>query len=1092
MATTLIVLGFYARSRMPLELTPNIDIPYIAVITTYRGAGPEEIETKITKKVEDAVVSVNGIRTVTSASQEGISAVTIEFNIGVSPDTAAADVREKVSAIRASLPTDCDEPVILKFDLNSIPVLYYGVTGKRPSREVRDIADNVIKPRLSKISGVAAITVRGGDVREIGVYVDKPRLDAYGLTIDQLVSLLAANTQNYPVGYVTEGHREYDVRVAGDFRDVDTISRVSFRAPDGRTVHLRDIAKVVDSVEERREGSRIDGSDSVGIVIQKTSEGNTVDIANEVRAEVDRLSHELPKDIKFVLDRDMSVQVKDAVDDVLMSLFIGAALAVLVVYLFLHNVRGTIIVAIAIPTSVISTFLPMFAFGFSLNMMTLLALSLAVGILVDDSIVVLENIYRHLSRGEPPVEAAYNGRSEIGLAAITITAVDVVVYVPIAFMGGIVGQFFKSFGITIASATLFSLLMSFTLTPMLAAHWYRMGEAVEAERGVLGAINRFYHWLDAIYRRALDWGLRYRGLVVYVGSGILVVLFLTIAASVVGKALAPALLPIAILFAVTGLMLMWRNKILALVMSAIGVVSVYVFYGLGIAAGHPLLTFRFAPDLDQGQVSVTGELPSGTSLERTQQVVETVEQISSGIWEVNHMFTTLGATRAGMRGSSDTGPQYFSTSIALRDKVSLLDAMNPFADTRKMRKRSDVQIADELRRKLGTMPGVKLKVAAATGIGPSIAPLEVDLLGDDMGQLTTLANKILAIFERTEGVVNPDISTRMGKPEQRVEIDRDKCAAMGLTVAQVANILRISLLGDDTIVYRERGNEYAIRVRFDDRYRHSIGDLSTIMVGQLAGSDGRLQPIRLGQVANISFGAGPTRIDRRDRQKMVSVTANVERGYASGNIQLDVNRQIEQQGIDFGPVMMKWSGENERMQTEGGYLMVALVLAIILVYLLMAALFENLLYPLVILISLPQALVGALLGLMAAGHALSIVSMIGIIMLVGLVMKNAILLVDYTNTLRARGKSRTEAILESGPTRLRPILMTTIAMIFGMLPTALGLGRAAEFRAPLATPVIGGLILSTLLTLLVIPCFYTYFDDVVQWIGAHWHRRRHA
>lgn len=1092
LVTTLIVLGFYSRSKMSLEMTPKVDIPYITVLTVYPGAGPEEVETKITKKVEDAVASVNGVKTITSASQEGLSAVTIEFNIGVASDTAASDVREKVSAIRADLPTDAKEPVVVKFDLNSQPIMYYGVVGRRPSRDVRDIADNIIKPRLSKISGVAAITVTGGDVREISVAVDKNRLEAYGLTIGQIANLLKANTLNYPVGHIIEGNREYNVRVVGEYRDVATIGAVSFRMADGRTVKLSDIARIRDTVEERRDASHIDGEDSVAIVVQKTSEGNTVEIAKQVRAEVAQLEKELPKDIRFVLNSDISIRVKESVDDVYVSLFLGAALAVAVVFLFLHNIRGTLIVGIAIPTSVIATFLPMWAFGFSLNTMTLLALSLAVGILVDDSIVVLENIYRHLSRGEEPIEAAYNGRSEIGLAAVTITLVDVVVYVPIAFMGGIVGQFFKSFGITIASATLFSLFMSFTLTPMLAAYWYRSGEAVEAERGLLGAINRFYHWLDVIYRRALDWALRYRGVVVFVGTTLLVSIFVAIAASVVRTAFAPALMPLAIAVGVFAALFLWRYRILGLLVGVAGVASIFLAFGAGVASGRPFLNFRFSPDLDQGTVGITGELPAGTSLARTQRIVRGIEEIVSGIPEVAHTFTSIGATSAGMRGVANIGPQYFTLSLNLKDKVSLLDNLNPFADKSHMRRRSDVQVADEIRRKIGHIPGATIKVAAVSGFGGGVAPLQVDLLGNDINELTRLATKIQAIFASTEGVVNADITTRIGKPEQRVEIDRDKCGAMGLTVAQVAMALRTALEGDDTTVYRERGNEYKIRVHFAEKYRQNTEDLRTVVVGQVTGADGKPQLVRLGDVARVSLATGPTKIDRRDRQKRVSVTANVQRGYAPGNIQLAVNERIAKEGIDFGSNTMKWSGENEQMQTEGATMLVTLLLAIVLVYLLMAALFENLLYPLIILLSLPQAMIGALLGLMVAGHALSIVSMIGIIMLVGLVAKNAILLVDYTNTLRERGKARAEAILEAGPTRLRPILMTTIAMIFGMLPTALGLGRGAEFRAPLATPVIGGLILSTMLTLLVIPCVYTYFDDATELVKRLRRGRRRA
>ncbi len=1089
LVSALIVLGLNSRSKMSVELNPKVDFPFIAVITVYPGAGPQEIETQVTKKIEDAVASVNGVKTITSTSQEGQSAVTIEFNIGVQSDVAAADVREKVSAIKSALPEDSTDPVVLKFDVNSQPIIYYGMVGKRPSRDVRDIADNIVKPRLSQISGIAAVTVSGGDVREISIGVSKERLDAYRIGIQQLAQLIQASTLNFPVGRVIEGNREYSVRVVGEFPDVKAIADTSLRMPDGRTVRLSDIATVRDTVEERRDLSRINRRESVALVIQRTSEGNTVEIGKKVRAEIARLEQELPADIDFVLNNDLSVNVEDAVHDVVVSLILGAFLAVVVVFFFLHNMRGTLIVGIAIPTSVIATFLPMYAFGFTLNTMTMLALSLAVGILVDDSIVVLENIYRHLARGEQPVEAAINGRGEIGLAAITITLTDVVVFVPIAFMGGIVGQFFKSFGITIASATLFSLLMSFTLTPMLAARWYKAGEAVEAERGLLGMINRMYHWLDRIYRAILGWALRYRGIVVYVGSGLLVLVLLAIVASVAGSAIAGSLVTLAIVFGVVGLLMLWRYRLVGLIVTGAGVAAVFLAFGIGIAAGRPLLNFRFAPDQDQGTVSILGELPAGTALEKTRRVALAIEEIVAGMPEVENIFTNVGASSAGSRGTADVGPQYFSMNLKLRPKVSLMDAVNPFAKTEGMRTRPAARVTEDVRRRIGDIPGAIIKVADVSGFQGGGAPLQVDLLGNDMAKLNRLASQILAIFRQTDGVINADVSSRIGRPEQRIEIDRTRCAAYGLTVAQVALALRTSLEGDTNTVYREAGNEYKIRVHFAEPYRRSTATLPTIVVGQIAGAGGVMEPVRLGEVARVSLASGPTSIDRMDRQKLVSVTANVKPGFAPGNLSLDINKKIAEKKLDLSNVTLKWGGENRIQQEESVYMFSALALSVVLVYMLMAALFNNLLYPLVIMLSLPQAMIGALLGLMVAGHALTIVAMIGIIMLVGLVTKNAILLVDYTNTLRARGKTRTEAILEAGPTRLRPILMTTIAMIFGMLPTALGLGRGAEFRAPLATPVIGGLILSTLLTLVVIPCVYTYLDDVVElWARLRYRR----
>ncbi len=1083
-----IVLGLNSMSKMRLDLNPKVDFPFVSVVTTYPGAGPSEIETQITKKVEDAVASVNGVKTITSSSQEGISAVSIEFNLGVSSDVAASDVREKVSAIRGALPIDVKDPVVQKFDVNSQPILYYGLVGKRPSRDIRDLADNVIQPRLSQVPDVAAVSITGGDIREISVGVFKDKLEAYNIGIDQLVALLKANNLNFPVGHVIEGNREYSIRVVGEFPNVSTIADTRLHMPNGQTVRLGDIASVQDTIQERRDISRIDRKDSIAIVIQKTSEGNTVDVARGVRKEVAKLQKELPSDIQFVVNHDLSQNVENSVDDVKASLFLGAFLAVMVVYLFLHNIRGTFICAIAIPTSVIATFIPMYAFGFTLNGMTLLALSLSVGILVDDSIVVLENIYRHLTKGEEPIEAAINGRGEIGLAAITITLVDVVVFVPIAFMGGIVGQFFKSYGITVACATLFSLFMSFTLTPMLASRWYKTGEHVEASRGIFALFDRFYSMLDRFYRHVLATALKYRGTVVYIGSGMLVLVFVAIIGSVMKQAMAPALMPLAVIFLVFGLLLNWRYKLVGLVAVAVGVAAVFVAFGIGLGAGKPLLLFRFAPDQDQGQVSVIGELPAGTAIDKTTQVTKNIENVIAQNPDVKGIFTEIGATTSGSRGLASVGTQYFTMSLALRDKMSLLDSINPLVDKRNLRKVPDTVVADQIRAAVGQIPDVNLKIASVSGFGGGAA-MEVDIKGQDISEQTALAQKVLKVFKEEPGILNADVSSRIGKPEQKITIDRDKAASYGLTISQIANALRVSLEGDNTsILYRENGNEYPVNVHFADVERHDVNQVPDIVVGSVSGPGGTSQPVHLSDVADYKPSEGPTKIDRMDRQKLVSVTSNVAPGYAPGNMQLNIDKKLK--GINWGHSTYAWGGENKTQAEEGGYMFAALGLAIILVYMLMAALFDNLLYPLVIMLSLPQAMIGALIGLMVAGQAFSIIAMIGIIMLVGLVTKNAILLVDYTNTLRGRGYSRTEAILEAGPTRLRPILMTTVAMVFGMLPVALSLGRGGEFRAPVATAIVGGLILSTMLTLLVIPCVYTYFDDFSRFISRRIFRRR--
>ena len=1014
----LIVVGLRSRSGMPLDLYPKVDIPYILITTIYPGAGPEEIESLISKPIEDAVGSVNGLKNLTSTSQEGSSVVGMELTLETDIDTAAADVRGKIDAVQMTLPQDAKTPVIQKVDIGAFPILWLGLSSKRPARELRDLADDVIKDRLGKLKGVAAVTVTGGDKREIQVRVDKSRLEAYSISINQVAQALAAGNLNLPSGRITEGAREYAVRAVGEFGSVDEIRnlKVSFSGKDGdRVLTIGDIAEVRDDVAEREETTRLQRQDSIGLLIQKQSGANTVEVADAVKKELKAMKDVLPRDVRIAISFDQSDRAKEALADVNTALWLGALLAVSIVYLFLHNIRGTFIVAIAIPTSIVAAFIPIYFAGFTMNMMVMMAFSLAVGILVDDSIVVLENIYRHLAKGEEPADAALNGRTEIGLAAITITMVDVVVFVPIAFMGGMVGRFFREFGITVATATLFSLFVSFTLTPMLASRWYRKGEAVEATGGFFAKFDRFYHELDVRYRAVLAWALGHRRMVIGGGFGLLIVILL-----------------------------------LAL----------------------PTLGFEFFPRIDQAQVGVTIEMPVGTSLAATDAVVRQVEDTIAEVPDVENIFTNVGSTSSGVFGGTK-GANYGQVNAALYQKESFIDRfLRPFRRGHRMRVRSDVEIAQELREKTASIPGGRTTVQLTSGMGHGGSPIDIELTGSDVDELNAAAQQIKSIIASTEGIINTDVSWKVGKPEVKATIDRVRAAEMGFSVGQIASALRTSIEGNTDTHFRENGKEYDIRVRLNEFDRYRLSDVSRVVIGSVDGS-----PVFLQDIAQIEPSTGPTRIERKNRQMKVSVTADLSPGYYEGNVQRGLSKKLE--GMELGNVQLAWAGETEERRENMAYMVSALLLSIALVYMLMAALFESLFSPLVIMFSLPMALIGAILALALTGETLSVVTMIGIIMLMGLVTKNAILLVDYTNTLRGRGMERNAAILEAGPTRLRPILMTTFAMIFGMLPTALKLGRGSEMRAPMAIAVIGGLIVSSLLTLVVIPALYTVFDDLM-------------
>jgi len=1082
----LIVLGFQSRGRMPAELTPKIDLPYVTVLTVYAGAGPNEIETLISEPIEKAVMSIGNLREVTSSSQDGVSTVVLEFEMGTDLDAVAADVRDKVSAIKRDLPDDAEEPTILKLDIASEPVMTIGLAGTLSPKEMRILADDIISDRLGKIGGVASVNVVGGEEREISVAVDKSRLQAYGIGLGKVIEAISAANLNVPAGSVKEGARDYSVRTVGEFTNAEEISNVRIYAAGsnggrGTTIRLGDIARITDTVAEADRLSRLNGKPSVTISIQKQSDANTVDVAEGVKDELKELQKVLPKGVRPIIASDDSVFVEDSLEDVNKSLLEGILLVVAIVFLFLHTARATFIVAVAIPTSIIATFLPISSFGFTLNTMTLLALSLVVGILVDDSIVVLENIERHLRMRKHPEQAALDGRSEIGLAAITITAVDIVVFVPIAFMGGIVGQFFRQFGITVATATAFSLIMSFTLTPMLASRWMQSEE--DKERGeeeqrrrletgtaslkdridafsgrLFGVLERFLKGLDRRYRGVLEWALANRFLTLVIGFvSLLVVFSMSMPGSAVYGHLSLPRIVIALIALGLSVAAMYHSHSKGL---ALGFGSVMAFIALTI-----YLPFGFSmfPTMDRGEFNVTIRTAPGTSLMATDRVVRRVERILDQIPEVKNggFYTTIvGAAGSGGFGGSETGPQFARIDVKAVDKSE--------------RKRGIQDIADWVSAQTARVPGAEtIMVVVASSGGPGNG-VTMEVQGQNMDDILAEAGRLAKVVRETPGTVDVDISYKESRPEQRIIVDRIRAAQYDMTVAQVAMAARTAIDGDDSAKLRDGGTEYPIRVRYALFDRNKASDVESLIIGTKDGS-----PIYLKDVADVRYDNAPTKIDRKNRQRVVYVTANLAKGAQLGNVSQGINKGLAESARIPGTTI-ETGGMGKIMMESFGYMGSALILAILLVYMLMGALFESFLTPLVIMFSLPQAMVGALLALLITGNSLSIVAMIGIIMLMGLVTKNAILLIDYTNTLRSRGRNRHEALLEAGPTRLRPILMTTLAMIGGMTPTALAVSRGAEMRAPMAIAVIGGLIMSTLLTLVVIPVTYTIVDDLWQ------------
>ena len=1036
------ILGLMAYFRLPAELNPRVDIPTLTITTVYPGAGPPEIETQISKPLEEVIGAVPGVRDVYSSSQANVSIISMNLQVGTNLDVASADVRSKIEGVRAQLPTGANTPVIAKLDLNAQPVLYFGLSAPDQTvQQLRALADDVLRPRLERVPGVASLQVLGGRQREIHVDVDALRLSANHLTMEDVVNALKASGRDIPGGAVSYGSRETDVRLSAAFTSLDAIrntqilgnrgqgtgnsSASSSLNPHPSTLSLpltiADVATVTDSLVEQTSVNRINGQEGVSLVLMKSPEASAVTVVNAVKAALETLKPQLPKGFTTVVLRDDGETVGDALSDVNMTLVLGALLAIGVILLFLHNLRGTLIVSLAIPACMVATFLVMYLASFTLNQMTLLALSLSVGILVDDSIVVLESITRHLNQGESPEEAAINGRAEIGFADITTTLVDVVVYVPIAFMGGIVGGFFKQFGLCIATATLFSLVVSFSLTPMLAARWYKQHEKLEHKRGLYALFDKAYSALETRYRRVVGWALKHRWIV--------------------------------LLTSVTGL-------------------------GLIFAVSFMRLGFAFMPGTDQGQIAISLEMPPGTSLIATAQAAQQVEQAIGSRSDVAATVTNVGQILGGFGSIPQRGAQYAQINLRLIDKASLLDRIRPSSVA--MRSEADEDITTQLRKpllKLAQKLGGKVSVAAVRSVTGISQPVNIQLRGTNVNQLTRFAEQVRDQLKTMPEILDPDVSTRSGKPEVRAQVDPVRAAQLNVVPTLAGAIVRDAIAGNMNAVFLDtsQGDEFPIRIRLADVDRDDPAEVGNVVVGYDMGGNG----VALADVADIQTETGPSAIERNNGRRMVTVTANLAPGIPLGNAQQQIQRDILDK-LPHSNIDIHWSGETETMNENAIPFATALILAAILVYIVMASLFNNLGTPFVIMFALPMALVGALGALVITGETMSLISAIGIIMLVGLMGRNAILLLDYANTLRMRGLERNQALMEAGSTRLRPILMTTTATIVGMLPVALRIGKASEVRAPMAIVVIGGLLVSTILTLVLIPVLYSLYDDLTS------------
>jgi hydrophobic/amphiphilic exporter-1 (mainly G- bacteria), HAE1 family len=991
-----VVFGLFSYPRIGVDQMPDVEFPIVTVSTVLPGADPETIEKNVSKPLEEALNTLSGLETLRSSNYESVSLVVIRFDLGVAVDVAAQDVRDKVQATLSKLPKEIETPVVQKLDLGAMPIVQLALSGPVPIEELTRLAEDELKPGLQRLPGVGAIDVIGGRKREIAVVVDPVRLRSYGLAASDLSQAIASQSIAIPGGRTLEPGRERVVKLETEARSVDELRALVIASPGGKPVRVRDVASVVDGPAEARSSAALNGRAAVGLVVRKQSGANTVAVAEQIMGHLAELQRDLPPGSKVEVVTDNSRFIRSSIEGVQHDLVLGALLAVLVVLVFLRDWRATIVAAVALPTSVIGTFAVMHALSFTFNVITMLALTLSIGLLIDDAIVVIENIVRHLEKGEAPRAAAERGTGQIALAVLAVTLAVVAVFIPVAFMKGMVGRFFFQFGVTVAVAVAISYLVSMTLTPMLSARLLaRHGDHLGAAGRLL---ERGFQAVERGYRGTLEWALRNRLTTVGIAVGVLV-----------------------------------------------------ATVGLG-----KFLQFTFMPAQDMSAVEVTLELPVGTPLADSERQAGALAAQIERLPGVVNVFTLIG-------GGVDESVNKASLTVNL---VSIQD-----------RRFRQEELKRYLRANLVGPPGALLSVAdkqMMAGAGARPQAVQFNLRSDDWDTLLASVEKVKAAMKANPGLADVDTTYRSGRPLLSVQVDRDRAAAVGLPAAAVGRTLRAFLGQDAFATYRERGDQYDVKLQLPPEVRadpDAIGGLT------LRTPKGELIEVR--SIARLAPGEGPSQIERQSLKRQVTLLADLK-GYSLGEaktflvgVAKDLPRTVQH---DF-------EGQGKELDNTVREFLMALVLGIILIYMILAAQFESLLDPVTIMLSLPLAVIGAIGALLVVHEYMSIMAMIGMIMLAGLVTKNGILIVEFTNQLREAGRSTRDALLEAGPLRLRPILMTSIAMIAGMIPVAFARGDGAETRTGMAWSIIGGLAASTVLTLVVVPVVYSLLDGL---------RRRHA
>ena len=998
----LVVMGIFSFSTLGLDLLPKVDLPTVVVSVSDPGASAEDIETDITKRIEDAVNTTSDIDTLTSTSTEGLSTVVVQFSLDKNGDVGAQEIRDKVSQVTPQLPEIAKAPVVQKLDPDALPILQMVVSSPRPLREVTEIADKQIRPRLENIAGVGEIQIVGGLKREIRVWVDPQRMRAYNLTVADIANALRQQNVNVPAGNINAGATELAVRTLGQVVDPAQFNEIAIARRDSYIVKLRDIGYAEDSEAEATTAARMNGNPAVTLTVSKQSGENTVTTADGIKDRLKSIQATLPPDIHIQMINDQSLFIKSAVHSLEEHLIEGSLLAAVVIYFFLADIRATLISAVAIPTSIISTFTLMALMKFDLNQITMLALTLIVGIVIDDAIIVLENIYRYMEeKGMSPMEAAIQGTREIGLAVMATTLSLLAVFLPIGFMGGIVGRFMSSFGFTASFAIAVSLLVSFTITPMLSSRFIKIDQNKTATSPHNSKDSRLFRFIDHYYTRMLEWSMSHRRTIV----------------------------------------------------------ALCVFVSLSIVPLLIVIGKNFVPDDDRSAFQISLRAPEGTSLAAMLTVTERIARDVRGLPGVSATLSSIGSTSAGFGVSTGNSSNGSSIYVAL---------VPP--NERKFDQKKLVTMARDLFK--AYPPDVHTAITAAGGTDGGIPGVQYVISGTDLTKLNEYSQLMMAKLKTIPYTTDVDSSLRFGKPELHIDIDRPRAADLGVRVNDVAQALNTLVGGQVVSTFSSGGEQYDVRLRAAKEFRTSIEGLSQLTVF----SANQLGWVPLDQVVHVTNGTAPSTISRLDRQHQVTLSANVLPGGSQSGVISALNAAAKEVHMDpgYGSAL---TGTSKELGRTAYYFGIAVILTFVFMYIVLAAQFESFIHPLTILLTLPIAIPFGILSLLVFGQTINIFSALGMLLLFGIVKKNAILQIDHTNGLRAAGMPRYEAIIQANRDRLRPILMTTTALVAGMLPLVVSGGDGSSTNRSIGVLVIGGQSLCLVLTLLAVPVFYSLFDD---------------